>query len=956
MPGSARGASPAWIVLLGVVFSLSPHRRCVAATSARELLQRAESDAVNRRVERLIAAYERVIKPLVWLDELHEGGQLDFDTVVDRFDLDRTPAMGRILARLAELGLGRDQVIAALHLHRIGQPIVVDQLPRKGTAAWEAMVTRHGSVEVSGQVGRVPRWLERPIRYLRDYGWFHDGSPAVHHLEPLLIDGALYPGEGKRLAVVWHSHGHRYLLEATAQAGVQLATIFTNISDADWVLQTRPFEPAHRQLLAEALAEAAHGNNAEVVEALKGHWGIESFLQDRPHIVRGAAGEADAIAVNDGIYHTRVSANAMTGDTEVVVQLGYRPDRYVADLWGAYALPGTARQTSQGLVLSDAPPDRPSKKYQEVIDTAVRFQRSLTAAAIGDPELSAILRDNPYLAGAVAVQGSPSAGQDAERAAWRVADSLRVPTWDLADYQRFWSGLKQRDMVTPYYKGPAGVVRNKQFAPPVEVSADIALGLHDGLSTAWKYLRERLNTAEAIEKHFDDNAFTFGGRQLRNPAADLAYLRLLELGWNLPLAYDVLVTKRGIKLLEVQTGYGYAGMAAAVFAAARIDPEAAGSYVGRVSPQQAVRLLRSLGQGEPIHVLDVKTGFDADQFALARGLGDESSVPLSLFDIEDRTKQGWRFRLRERRGASWQPGDRLVTVRHALSRCVQSDLDALEKMFRDHGQQHKIQLVREFFEDSAVNWAIHPFAPEFLSKKNLLDFMAFAEATGAPILDHFSQHYAAGQVVPPGQYALKPVDGNSGLGIEMIEVAEGYAVRPGVKVTRLAMGDNRVFGPGESLKQPGEYRVEYVSTAAVLKEQRVSRLIISSAQQPYRVPSGQIVQERFDPAVVPVLTSMPGALGWVPTRLAGSVELRIMAPVPMQPLAANVYARIVPRYNEQGVTMTNLGAGMEAFDWLVAKRLRTLSPADRQLVFVGSAFGFGPARIGGGGHVGGRRR
>lgn len=336
-----------------------------------------------------------------------------------------------------------------------------------------------------------------------------------------------------------------------------------------------------------------------------------------------------------------------------------------------------------------------------------------------------------------------------------------------AEATDYYNNLSAQGMVPEY---PPGSDMELRYLGPIEIPRETAIGLVTASNDMWKTVRQMIFNEGGVTKWLSSHPATILHESMNNPAINAQLEQRLSRGWVPPLVYDVLLTSTGPKIMEIQSCWAYSEWMHIV-SDARGDYKRGQSCLFNGDPAELIKELRQLSGGQDITVVDMDPcdGVTAaDKIAMARLLGDETSLPISPLEIE-RDDNGYYY---------WHLVTKTkVYIRNVLCRMLQPDLDSLsEKLI--HGSEDKKGIVLSFLSDAGINWVWHPGWSSIVCKATLP--CLYTTDGNASYKQHLVSTCQAGEIVSRlGRYICKPVAGSGGehqYEVIITDVEEPYVV------------------------------------------------------------------------------------------------------------------------------------------------------------------------------------
>lgn len=382
-------------------------------------------------------------------------------------------------------------------------------------------------------------------------------------------------------------------------------------------------------------------------------------------------------------------------------------------------------------------------------------------------------------------------------------DAARLPrvlALDAAATDAYWQRLGAAGLRHPY--GPPHPVHG-QLESHYGTAVDIAPALADQLVAAVlavdRLVKRYIREAGGLTAWMRDRAPTFGGVPLNFPAVNRRLERLL-LGPAaeqivLPLSFDVILTVCAgapkFRVVELQSGFGYAQILWHQLAALGLDPTSPLCWRGRSAPRDVLATVRrTLAGGQDISLLATFPSLSQDLpdeagwASLLSGDGRPRGYFLAT-DLE-RDAEGWYHLEVEVDPDSGLPAldadDRPIRrhtprkrrIRHVVTNQNQLELDHIHARLTPERRARFL----EFLADAEhVQW-IFPHAGWYIADKGLMGRLgADLRAEGDPIADFFVPCFAAGEPIDvPGTYVQKPIRSAGGLGVSEIAVTTHTSV------------------------------------------------------------------------------------------------------------------------------------------------------------------------------------
>lgn len=490
--------------------------------------------------------------------------------------------------------------------------------------------------------------------------------------------------------------------------------------------------------------------------------------------------------------------------------------------------------------------------------------------------------------------------------------SIRIPTDEQS--RRYLSELGIRGLLTPYHGLEENRVMN--IPQPIALPKLLAEELYSSTEVIMPFLKSKFPTSQDFQHYFESLEIKLLDQSIVPVnLGEKVHRRVHQLNLRPPMVADVILTvsERNViaTVVEFQSTSGICGEVHQSMEAAEAAtgfPYTQHWYMGSVSPWEGLRQFRHLLVGEkPIYVIDAHSltdGSIVDRTEMAQVLSD--SLPLSFEEIE-RDDYGIYFREKRLEGnEAIFTGRKIYCHKEAFfSRITPDELMALAQELEEQEKNDTILIIIEFLSSPDVCWIHHPCESCLIDKRQLVNLANFTRERGISFGRYFSHKmYQAGEALPLGDYALKRVDGNGGVGTEIVKVIPANEVQLLVEREEIVLGKD--LGSGK-------YQVSYPPQSTFSAEQRVSCMQIVSSDKPFIVPNGFMAQEKF--TFLDVDVEIPSSLS-PSKKITGILELRtISLPSPELDYPPAVFGfRLAPKTDPDRtrIVMTNIGESMQA--------------------------------------------
>jgi hypothetical protein len=365
-------------------------------------------------------------------------------------------------------------------------------------------------------------------------------------------------------------------------------------------------------------------------------------------------------------------------------------------------------------------------------------------------------------------------------------------TLEPAEADLYWERLGAAGLRYFYGAHPRCGRTENLYGTALDVSPALADYLVGALRTVEALLKGYIQR-EGLSAWLRGRAPTFGGVELNFPAVN-RHLEEALLGEGdersvIPLLLDPILTQEegraGLRVVEIQSGFGYAATLWSQLRALGHDPHAPCAYRGAPALDTFRRYRARFTGGEDVSVLatfPTLTGLLPEEASWAAALS-ASGAPTGYFLATDlqRDEEGWfhfEYEHDPRTGVPLLDAhDRPVRhgpprkrrIRSVIAMQTQTELDHVHERLSPAARA----LFLEFLSDArTVRW-LHPHAGWYIADKSLLGRLR-ADLLGGPYAALFVPCHGPGEIVAqPGSYVLKPTDGVSGRGVRDLQIAPG---------------------------------------------------------------------------------------------------------------------------------------------------------------------------------------
>lgn len=446
------------------------------------------------------------------------------------------------------------------------------------------------------------------------------------------------------------------------------------------------------------------------------------------------------------------------------------------------------------------------------------------------------------------------------------------------DRARLFDTMATNGGINTYYRHHAkggDVVKRIHTPYPVPTHRLHAKELEAGALLIDKYVRTVLKDRAKFWEHLKNNCPTFGLTRLVTPqiAAQL-HKMYVEAGVLAPGIFDVMLTKTGWKVVEAQTACGYLGAfmkAMTIASTLEENPIPRKSfYAGPMDPRNAIVQLRTtlvdndlLGKDDRIYVVDVEAltaGMVEDKRLLAKRFQaaetqdcspityDKFKVePLDLCKIEADATGNIYFPEECYDGGVQKLTGSRIYPKAIFCRATPLEIISLVGQLMEAGNDEKARQVCAFFTNHDIKWVLHPAVYTMVDKATLKDLGTFARKINSPVAKCFPAMFSPSEVVPTGSWVIKPTDGNSGVGVSMVQIlTKSDALNELPNEIRLKSGKGAKVKMSKSVA-PGRYEIVYPDGFYVEPTKKVDEvIIIADSDSGYQLSTKEMAQERFD--------------------------------------------------------------------------------------------------------------
>jgi hypothetical protein len=347
----------------------------------------------------------------------------------------------------------------------------------------------------------------------------------------------------------------------------------------------------------------------------------------------------------------------------------------------------------------------------------------------------------------------------------------------------YWSNLRENGLILEYQE------HLLQYGHPFLLEKSLAHEIVSAATAISELVKDEIAKAGGLTPWLENHPLTFGAAILNNPLINKQLEERLNMGFQMPIAYDgILVSERGkpgFKVIEVQSAIGYGPWIEAILKSAGYNPESETTYYGQENPLTVLkRFKEELTGGEEVTVMDLDPfgATQVDQIGIARAMGNPNSLPISSLDVCYDSRAGYYYyryavdpttgkpKRDAETGQFLKTGEK-VRITHVLSRMLQSDLDRLDMMLQ--GDPAHRNLLLKFLDDPSIHWVWHPGWQYIIDKSTLPLLRKILEQRGSRFSEQFVPVYGPGEIVAKGTYVRKPANAESGKGQAVITVNDG---------------------------------------------------------------------------------------------------------------------------------------------------------------------------------------